>query len=103
MKVHYFKGYYGRAESIRMILFLNSQKFENVDYTFEEWGKVKHSGKFEFNQLPALEADGQIFVQSSAILRYFAVKYNMYSNDPLTCWKIDSAVEAVADLGNFLG
>ncbi len=60
MKVHYFKGFYGRAECFRMILALNNQKFENVEYTFEEWATLKHSGKFEFNQLPALEMDGQI-------------------------------------------
>jgi glutathione S-transferase len=103
MKVHYFKGVYGRAEIIRMILTLNSQKFENVEYTFEEWSKLKHSGKFEFNQLPALELDGQILSQSSAILRYLAVKHNMYSSDPMTCWKIDSAFEATCDIANFYG
>ncbi len=48
MKVHYFP-LYGRAEAIRFLLSAAKVDFENVDYSFEEWGKHKESGKFEFN------------------------------------------------------
>ena len=60
MKVHYF-GLYGRAEAMRMILSHAKQPYEDVSYTFESWGGVKNSGKFEFNQLPGLEMDDKIY------------------------------------------
>ena len=56
MKIHYFNGY-GRAESIRMLLSIAKVPYEDVSYTDAEWGKAKHSGKFEFGQMPVLELE----------------------------------------------
>lgn len=53
-KVYYFQGY-GRAEPIRMLLAHAKEQFEDIQYSFEEWAKVKAEGKFEFGQLPAVE------------------------------------------------
>ena len=97
MKIHYFP-LYGRAEAIRFLLSAAKVDFENVDYTFEEWGKIKDSGKFEFNQLPALENEGKVLTQSVSILRSLAIKHGYYSSDPQTCWLIDSAIDSVSDI-----
>ena len=60
MKFFYFDGY-GRGEDIRMILSYNKVAFEDCRHSFESWGKIKFSGQFEFNQMPALEIDGKTY------------------------------------------
>ena len=58
MKLHYF-NLRARAEPIRAALTVAGIPFEDVRYTFEEWGAVKASGKFPLGQVPTLElADG---------------------------------------------
>jgi glutathione S-transferase len=74
-----------------------------VVYEFDDWIKVKFKSKFEFNQLPVLEMEGQYFAQSNAILRMLAIKYGYYSQDYLKCWQIDSAVDFISDIVHIYG
>lgn len=98
VKVHYF-DIYGRAAAMRMLLAHKQVAFDNVRYTFEQWGQVKNSGNFEFAQLPALEFEGQWYCQSAAILRFLGKKYGYYSDDAHTAWRMDSTVDACNDIG----
>ena len=43
-KLYYFNGK-GRAEVTRQMFKLASAPFEDIRYSFEEWGKLKSSGK----------------------------------------------------------
>jgi glutathione S-transferase len=58
IKLWYFDGY-GRAEAIRMMLTYLEAPFEDIRLSFEEFGKLKAEGKFEFGQLPAAEWEGK--------------------------------------------
>lgn len=97
IKVHYFTGY-GRAEPIRMLLNHSKKEFEDIRYTFEEWGKIKPEGRFEFGQLPAVEVDGEVFTQSASVLRALGQMHGYYSTEPVTMWKIDSTIDALNDV-----
>ena len=96
MKLHYFDSY-GRAESIRFLLFHAGIKFENVHHTPESLKELKDSGVLEFGQLPALEDEGKFYCQSWAILRFLGRKYGYYPSDPEVAWKVDSVIDAVED------
>lgn len=52
--VTYFHGN-GRAAVIRAILYSQKVEFEDKKLQFEEWGQVKKSGNFEFEQIPQLD------------------------------------------------
>ena len=97
IKVFYFP-IYGRAEPIRMLLSHAKQDYEDVRYTFEEWGKIKGESRFEFGQLPAVEWDGETYTQSASILRALGQKFGYYSTDAVTMWRIDSTIDALSDL-----
>ena len=56
--------------------------YEEITLTHEEWPKMKESGKFLFGQLPALEVNGKMYVQSGAILFYLCRKNGMIPTDP---------------------
>lgn len=101
IKIHYF-GMHGRAEPIRMLLSHAKVEYEDLRFSFEEFGKAKAEGKYEFGQVPAVEVDGVMYVQSQAILRSLGQKYGYYSEDPITMYKIDSAIDGLADMFQFL-
>ena len=52
-KLHYF-NFYGRAESIRILLNHAKIPFEDVRFGFADWPVLK--AKFEFGQVPALKS-----------------------------------------------
>ena len=48
--------------------------------------------------MPVWEEDGFKLAQSSAIMRMLGIRHGYYSDDPLTCWAIDSLVDFMEDL-----
>ena len=48
--------------------------------------------------MPVWEEDGFKMCQSSAILRMLAIRTGYYSEDPMTCWAIDSLVDFAEDM-----
>ena len=76
LKLHYFT-LNSRGAIPRAILYSNGVNFIDQQYNFEEWGKVKKSGDFEFEQMPMLEAEGMLLTQSIAIDLYLSRKYNL--------------------------
>ena len=99
-KVHYFNGF-GRGEAIRMLLTHAKVNFENVNYGegANNWMEAKASGKFEFGQVPAIEGNGKVYVQSGAILRYLGLRYGYYPvHDPELAWRVDSTLDWYEDM-----
>ena len=98
MKLIYF-GVYARGEAIRMLLNHGKIQYEEQTVTFPEWATLKHSGKFEFGQLPGFEwDDGTEMSQSSAILRALGMKYGYYpTGDSTAMWLCDSTIDAIND------
>jgi glutathione S-transferase len=79
-KVEYFP-FNGKAAIIRAILHYKNLPFTDVTYTFEEWGKHKKSGNFEFEQIPAFEFKGERFFQSGAITLMLARAFNLLGSN----------------------
>jgi glutathione S-transferase len=77
VKVEYF-GINGKGAVTRALLWCNNVPFEDVRITFEDWGsKLKKSGNYEFEQLPAFEYNGKRMFQSGAISTFLARKFNL--------------------------
>ena len=76
VKVEYF-GANGKGAVIRALLWSNNVTYEDVKYSFEEWGKIKKSGNYEFEQLPAFEYNGKRMFQSAAICNFLSRKFNL--------------------------
>lgn len=91
-KLHYFP-YYGRAEVIRMALQYFEIEYEEVEVPMRNWPSLKHSGDYEFKQLPLLEIEGKRLTQTSSILRYVCQRNYAYSTAPDQIAQIESIVE----------
>ena len=67
-KVTYFDFDGGRGEPVRIALHAAGIAFEDVRWSFPEFGKNR--GSLRFNAVPTLEIDGKVITQSNAISRY---------------------------------
>ena len=79
--VLYYFPLNGRAGIIRALLTYLNIPFEDKHISKENWPELKNSGKFEFAQMPALEMDGKIYVQTLAIESYISRKYNLLGSN----------------------
>lgn len=100
-KTYKYKLYYfdaaGRAEMIRMLLKHQKIEFEDIRYKSEEWKAIKHTGKFDQKQLPALESEpcGLMLCQSDAIMQRLGEQFGLLPKDLEdyynTLWWCDTA------------
>ena len=111
MKLVYF-NLKGLAETSRILLAINNEKFEDYRYNFSVIDSSKHQyNKPEFdndknnkkliksmNKLPYLEINGEIICQSKSIERFLARKFNMMGQNEIQNAKIDSICESVRDI-----
>lgn len=88
----------GRACSIRLLLSHCGMQYEDKRLTFPEFGAQKAAGAFPLGSMPIWEEDGFKMCQSSAILRMLGIRNGYYSDDPMTCWAIDSLVDFAEDM-----
>uniref|UniRef100_F6YZF2 Glutathione S-transferase n=2 Tax=Monodelphis domestica TaxID=13616 RepID=F6YZF2_MONDO len=96
--LHYFNGR-GRMESVRWLLAAAGVEFEERNFeTAEQRENLIKSGKLMYQQVPMVEIDGMYLVQTRAILRYIASKYNLYGKDLKEQALIDMYVEGMRDL-----
>jgi glutathione S-transferase len=79
-KVEYFP-FNGRAVVIRAILHYNKVPYTEEMTTFEDWPKIKKSGKYEFEQLPAFEFKGERFFQTGAIILMLSRNFNLLGSN----------------------
>jgi len=99
-KVTYFDIDGGRAEPIRIALHCAGLAFEDVRWSFPEFGE-KRTGA-PFHAVPFLEMDGQVITQSNAISRYLGKKCNLYPDDPLQALYCDEVLDALEDLNHYV-
>ena len=88
----------GRACSIRLMLSHANFQYEDCRLSMQDFGAQKAAGAFPLGSMPVWEEDGFKMCQSSAILRMLAIRTGYYSDDPLTCWAIDSLVDFAEDM-----
>ena len=99
MKLYYF-DIFGKADAIRMTLDAAKVPFEDVRINHEQLATMKEAGKLEFGQVPALEVGGHMYTQSMSIVRMLGKQYGFYTDDAVTGWEIDSAIDACQDIQN---
>ncbi|XP_072498553.1 glutathione S-transferase-like [Notamacropus eugenii] len=97
-RLYYFDGR-GRMESVRWLLAASGVEYEEVLFeTAEELQNLIKGGQLLYEQVPMVEIDGMKMVQTRAILRYIAAKYNLYGKDRKEQLLIDMYVEGMRDL-----
>ena len=74
----------------RLYLLAQGIEFEDVLFTFKEWGsselkRVVASGDSPFGYLPTVTVDGRTYSESIAIARYFARKVALCLSSMLPC------------------
>ncbi|XP_047713730.1 glutathione S-transferase-like [Prionailurus viverrinus] len=102
-KLHYFNGQ-GRMESIRLLLAAAGVEFEEELFeTRKEFEKLIQGGTLIFpGQNSMVEIDGMNLVETRAILRFLAAKYDLYGRNIQEQAWIDMYVEALKDLSDMI-
>ena len=98
-KVTYFDFDGGRGEPVRIALHAAGIAFEDVRWSFPEFGENR--GSLRFNAVPTLEIDGKVITQSNAISRYIGKMAGIYPEDPLQALYCDEVIEAIEDLTHY--
>jgi len=102
--LHYFDGR-GKAEGIRLMLAAAGVQFTEAPFVKEaaQMEKLRKDGVLLFQQLPLLEIDGNKLVQSGAILRHIARKYNLFGKNEDEKVQIDMLTEGTRDFLSAFG
>ncbi|GMR30770.1 hypothetical protein PMAYCL1PPCAC_00965 [Pristionchus mayeri] len=98
-----YKLYYfplrGRGETIRQLLTLAGQPFEDYRINPEEWSGIKPD--MPLGQVPVLEVDGSFkLAQTMTILRYIANKHGLAGRTPEESAQLDMIGECVQEMIN---
>lgn len=100
-KLYYF-NIRGRAEQCRLLFAAAGVEYEDIRVEREKWPELKKSGKFPFGQMPGLEVDGVMFVQSNAIARYLANEFGLAGKDSLEKLRADMIVDGMVDMSTHM-
>jgi len=89
----------GRAEPIRVALFLAKIPFEDRRIKFPEFTALREQGVFPLGSVPVLSVDGTSIVQTAAILRYVARlgAPQLYPTDAYAGLIVDSVLDTFND------
>jgi prostaglandin-H2 D-isomerase / glutathione transferase len=98
MQLTYFDSP-GRAEPIRIALFLAKLPFEDRRVKFPEFTALREQGVFPLGAVPVLTIDGTPIVQTAALLRYVArlAVPALYPTDPYAGLIVDSVLDTFND------
>ena len=99
-KLTYFDFDGGRGEPVRIALNAAGIEFEDERLSFEEFGKTRHT--LRFNSLPVLEIDGDPVTQSNALSRYVGKMAGLYPDDDLQALYCDEVLDANEDLYHYI-
>ncbi|XP_059928622.1 glutathione S-transferase, alpha tandem duplicate 1 [Gadus macrocephalus] len=96
--LHYFDGR-GKMESIRWLLTVAEVEFDEVHLTRrDQYEKLLADGVLMYEQVPMVEIDGMHLVQTKAILKYIAEKYNLNGKDMKERAMVNMYSEGLIDL-----
>jgi len=99
-KLTYFDIDGGRGEPVRIALHAAGIEFEDVRWSFPEFGENRQN--LRFCAVPALEINDQVFTQSNAQSRYVGKMCNLYPEDPMQAFYCDEVLEALEDLIHYV-
>jgi len=98
LELIYFNGP-GRAEPVRVALFLGGIPFEDTRIDFQRFAQLRTDGKLPLGSVPLLTVDGLVMTQTASMLRYVACLGGgaLYPKDPLQAFVVDSAIDTIND------
>lgn len=99
-KLTYFDFDGGRGEPIRIALHAAGIEFEDVRWSFPDFGANRQS--LRFTAVPTLEIDGESYCQSNALGRYVGKMARLYPEDPLQALYCDEVVGALEDISHYV-
>lgn len=103
VRVDYFGGR-GRADVLILLLEHKNIPYEKVTQTPESWSARVAAKDYvgEMGQLPIVHAQFQEMQQTSAILRSWGIRYDMYpsSDDWQACGLVDMILDSYTDVFN---
>jgi glutathione S-transferase len=99
-KLTYFDFDGGRGEPVRIALHAAGVEFEDIRWSFPEFGENRQ--KLRFCAVPSLEIYGQVFTQSNALSRYVGKLSDLYPEDPMQALYCDEVLEALEDLNHYV-
>lgn len=95
LKLTYF-DVAGRAELTRLLFHYGGIAFEDYRVDFSKFAELKAT--LPLGQVPLLEVDGDVYLQSIAISRYAAKLASVYPTDPLKALRVDMIADMFVDL-----
>ncbi|MBX2836937.1 MAG: glutathione S-transferase family protein [Gammaproteobacteria bacterium] len=99
-KLTYFDIDGGRAEPARIALHAAGLAYQDVRWSFPEFGEKRTAAPF--HAVPFIEMDGKVVTQSNAISRYVGKMCNLYPDDPLQALYCDEVLDALEDLNHYV-
>lgn len=88
----------GRAEPLRIALFVAGVAFEDRRLKFPEFGALRAQGAFPLGSLPVLEVDGRPMAQTASMLRFVArLSGKLYPADARAAFVVDSVIDTFND------
>lgn len=99
-RLTYFDFNGGRGEPIRIALHAAGISFEDIRWSFPEFGEKNSS--LPFHAVPTLEMDGITVTQSNAISRYVGKLAGLYPEDPLQALYCDEVMGALEDMTHYM-
>ncbi|KAI6238727.1 GST protein [Aphelenchoides fujianensis] len=99
-KLHYFNFRF-RGEPARLIFRYKKVPFEDFRIDPAEWPKLKPN--YPNGQVPALEINGKILMESGAIYRYLGRRFGLFGKDLLESAFLDATAELHRELVDATG
>lgn len=96
LKLTYFDVNGGRAEPIRLALFIGGIEFEDVRFSYSDFPEVRKNTPL--GQVPVLEIDGQPITQSNALTSYAGKLAGLYPKDDFTALLCEEIMGSVEDV-----
>ena len=89
-----------RLEPIALVMHHGKLPYDEVTFTFEEWGAKKDDPEYsQYGQLPSIKLpSGKLISESGALIRYAAKLAKLYPEDPEQALEADSLFELCLDM-----
>jgi len=97
LKLTYF-NMGGRAEPIRLALYIGGIPFEDERLSFPQFGEQKAAGRFPNGSVPILEVDGVVHAQNLALLTYAGKLAGLYPFDLVDAARVAEALFSFEDV-----